>query len=114
MNENVSPQGLKAADADTMFQSGQLAMYTSGPWNIYGLKQLGVNFGITAIPSGSDGAYAPEGGCAYMIPKSVDDSKKDAIYKWMAYWLSDDVIKEWSTRNGFQVWSNSLLEDVDI
>ena len=29
LNENVSPQGLKAADADTMFQSGQLAMYTS-------------------------------------------------------------------------------------
>lgn len=114
LNENVSPQGLKAADADTMFQSGQLAIYTSGPWNINGLKQLGVNFGITAIPSGSDGAYAPEGGCAYMIPKSVDDSKKDAIYKWMAYWLSDDVLKEWSTRNGFPVWSNSLLEDEDI
>lgn len=38
LNENVSPQGLKAADADTMFQSGQLAMYTSGPWNINGLK----------------------------------------------------------------------------
>ena len=49
-----------------------------------------------------------------MIPKSVDDSKKDAIYKWMAYWLSDDVLKEWSTRNGFPVWSNSLLEDEDI
>ena len=30
VNKKVSPQGLKAADADTMFQSGQLAMYTSG------------------------------------------------------------------------------------
>ena len=24
------------------------------------------------------------------------------------------VLKEWSTRNGFPVWSNSLLEDEDI
>lgn len=111
MNKKVSPQGLKAADADTMFQSGQLAMYTSGPWNINGLKELGVNFGITAIPEGTGGAFSPEGGCAYMIPKGVDEEKKDAIYKYMAYWLSDDVLKEWSTRNGFPVWSASLMED---
>lgn len=111
VNKKVSPQGLKAADADTMFQSGQLAMYTSGPWNINGLKELGVNFGITAIPEGTGGAFSPEGGCAYMIPKGVDEEKKDAIYKYMAYWLSDDVLKEWSTRNGFPVWSASLMED---
>ena len=40
-----------------MFQAGQLAMYTSGPWNINGLNQLGVNYGITAIPAGSAGAF---------------------------------------------------------
>lgn len=114
INKQVSPQGLRASDADTMFQSGQLAMYTSGPWNINGLKQLGVNFGITAIPAGTDGAYSPEGGCAYMIPKGGDESKKDAIYKWMAHWISDDVLKIWSTRNGFPVWSNSLMEDEEI
>ena len=48
--DGVSPEGLTAADADTMFQSGQLAMYTSGPWNINWLTQLGLNYGITAIP----------------------------------------------------------------
>ena len=112
--DGVSPEGLTAADADTMFQSGQLAMYTSGPWNINGLTQLGLNYGITAIPGGSDGAYSPEGGCSYMLTKGADEQTKEAVYKFMAYWLSDDVLKEWSNRNGFPVWSYSVLENADI
>lgn len=80
-----------------MFQSGQLAMYTSGPWNINGLTQLGLNYGITAIPGGSDGAYSPEGGCSYMLTKGADEQTKEAVYKFMAYWLSDDVLKSGRT-----------------
>lgn len=110
----VSPEGLTAVDADTMFQAGQLAMYTSGPWNINGLTQLGVNYGITAIPAGSAGAFSPEGGCSYMLTKGADDATRAAVYKFMAYWLSDATLKEWSNRNGFPVWSYSVLEDEEI
>lgn len=114
VEEGVSPAGLTAADADTMFQSGQLAMYTSGPWNINGLNSLGVNYGITGIPAGTEGAYSAEGGCSWMLSKGADDATRSAVYKFMAYWLSDDVLKEWSNRNGFPVWSYSVLEDADI
>ena len=114
LNEGVSPEGLTATDADTMFQSGQLAMYTSGPWNINGLNELGVNYGITAIPAGSAGAFSPEGGCSFMLTKGADDATKEAVYKFMAHWLDDTTLKEWSDRNGFPVWSYSLLEDEDI
>ncbi len=112
--QGVTPEALQAAEADTMFQAGQLAMYTSGPWNINGLNELGMNYGITAIPAGSDGAYSPEGGCAWMLTKDADDATRAAAYKFMAYWISDEVLKEWSMRNGFPVWSYSLLEDEDI
>ena len=89
-------------------------MYTSGPWNINGLNSLGINYGITAIPAGSDGAYSPEGGCDWMLSKGADDATRAAVYKFMAYWLSDNVLKEWSDRNGFPVWSYSVLEDEEI
>ena len=112
--EGVSPAGISAAEADTMFQSGQVAMEMSGPWNINALNQLGMNYGITAIPAGSDGAYSAEGGCCWMLTKGADDATKQAVYEFMAYWLSDPVLKKWSTVNGFPVWSYSLLEDADI
>ena len=32
----------------------------------------------------------------------------------MKYWLSDAILKEWSQKNGFPVWSKTLLEDTDI
>lgn len=114
INEGVSPEALDAGEADTMFQAGRLAMYTSGPWNINGLNELGINYGIAAIPAGSDGAYSPEGGCSWMLTKGADDATKQAVYKFMAYWLSDDVLKEWSIRNGFPVWSNSVMQDSEI
>ncbi len=112
--QGVSPSGISAAEADTMFQSGQVAMEMSGPWNINALNQLGMNYGITAIPAGSDGAYAAEGGCCWMLTKGADDATRQAVYEFMAYWLSDPVLKKWSTVNGFPVWSYSLLEDADI
>lgn len=112
--EDVSPSGLTSADADTMFQAGQLGMLIAGPWNINVLNDLGMNYGIAAMPAGSDGAYSAEGGCSFMIPTGTDDATKEAVYKFMAYWLTDDVLKEWSMTNGFPVWSYSLLEDSDI
>ncbi|QFJ53717.1 ABC transporter substrate-binding protein [Pseudobutyrivibrio xylanivorans] len=114
INEGVSPKALDAGEADTMFQAGRLAMYTSGPWNINGLNQLGVNYGITAIPAGTDGAFSPEGGCSWMLTKGADEATKQAAYKFMAYWISDDILKEWSNRNGFPVWANSVLKDSEI
>ena len=34
----------------------------------------------------------------YMLTKGADEQTKEAVYKFMAYWLSDDVLKEWSNR----------------
>lgn len=114
MKDGVSPESLGAAEADTMFQAGQLAMEINGPWNINGLNQLGINYGITALPAGSAGAFAPAGGCDWMLAKGASDETRAAVYKWMAHWLSDEVLKKWSMVNGFPVWSKTLLEDLDI
>jgi len=113
MKAGVSPE-CTTAEADTLFQSGQLGMLMNGPWDINALNNLGLNYGITAIPAGTAGAFAQEGGCAYMLPKGADDATKDAVYKFMAYWLQDSTLKEWSMKNGFPVWSKTLLEDSDI
>ncbi|MDR2372755.1 MAG: ABC transporter substrate-binding protein [Bifidobacteriaceae bacterium] len=110
VNKKVTPQAVTGSEADTMLQNGQLAMLMSGPWQINGLRSQGVDFGVGPIPGGSAGAFSPEGGCAYMIPKGADSAKRDATYDFMAYWLSDEIMKEWSVRNGFPVFSKSAAE----
>ncbi len=114
VNKKVTPLNITGADADTMLQAGQIAMYMSGPWQINGLRAQGINFGIAPCVAGSAGAFSPAGGCSYVIPKGTDAAKKEAAYKFMKYWLSDEVLKEWSQRNGFPVWSKTLAEDNDI
>ena len=49
-----------------------------------------------------------------MLPKGADQKTRDAVYKFMAYWLNDSTLKEWSMKNGFPVWSNSLMNDSEI
>lgn len=114
MNKKVSPENLTGSDADTMLQAGRIAMYMSGPWQINGLRAQGINFGIAPCVAGSAGSFSPAGGCSYVIPKGIDETKKAAVYKFMQYWLTDNVLKEWSQRNGFPVWSKTLAEDSDI
>ncbi len=114
VNKKVTPLNITGADADTMLQAGQIAMYMSGPWQINGLRTQGINFGIAPCVAGSAGAFSPAGGCSYVIPKGTDEAKKQAAYKFMKYWLSDEILKEWSQRNGFPVWSKTLAEDSDI
>lgn len=114
VNKKVTPMNLTGSDADTMLQAGKIAMYMSGPWQINGLREAGINFGIAPCVSGSAGSYSPAGGCSYVIPKGVSAAKKQAAYKFMKYWLSDNILKEWSQKNGFPVWSKTLLKNKDI
>lgn len=114
VNKKVTPENLTGPEADTMLQAGQIAMYMSGPWQINGLNTAGINFGIAPCVAGSAGSFSPAGGCSFVIPKGTDEAKKEAVYKFMKYWLSDEVLKEWSRRNGFPVWSKTLMEDPEI
>ncbi|MDR1174408.1 MAG: ABC transporter substrate-binding protein [Treponema sp.] len=114
VNKKVTPINVTGPEADMMLQNGQVAMYMSGPWQINGLRNQGVNFGVGSVPAGSSGSFSPAGGCSYMIPKGTSAEKKAAVYAFMKYWLSDDILKEWSLRNGFPVWSKSLQTRSDI
>ena len=114
VNKKVSPNNITGAEADTMLQAGQIAMYMSGPWQINGLRAQGIDFGIAPCVAGSAGAFSPAGGCSYVIPKGTEESHKKAAYKFMQYWLTDDILKEWSQKNGFPVWSKTLMEDPEI
>lgn len=110
-----SPIGMTGADLDNLLWAGQLGMYINGPWLINGCREAGLNFGIGAVPAANDGnLQVPGGGVAFMVTSSADEAQKEACYEAMKYWLSKDVLKEWSLKNGFPPFSQEVIDDPEI
>ncbi len=110
-----TPVGMSGADMDNLLLSGRLGMYINGPWLINGLRTNGINFGIGAVPAADNGnLQVPGGGVAFMVTASADEKEKAAAYECIKYWLSKDVLKEWSMKNGIGAWSEEVLADPEI
>jgi len=115
VEKQVTPLGATGPEIDNLLIGGKgLAMYINGPWLINGLKQNNINFGIAACPKGTVRQQMPLQGTAFAIPVSTTPEEKMAAYKFIEYWNSPDVCKEWTMRNGFPPYLNSLITDPDI
>jgi len=113
--DKITPVGMTGADMDNLYLNGQLGMYINGPWLINGARTNELDFGIGAVPASDKGFMQnPGGGCAYMVTTSATDKEKLAAYECMKYWLSKDILKEWSLKNGFPAFSNEVLADPEI
>ncbi len=71
------------ADVNDQFMAGKAAMMINGPWQIPGLKESGVDYGIAQIPvqSASDTAVAPLGGEVWTVPNTGDKAKQAVAAK---------------------------------
>ena len=114
VNKKVTPRGAGGADVDNLLMSGKLAMYINGPWLINGLKGNKINFGITAPPKGSSRQQVISGGIGYAVPSTAKPEEKEAAYEFIKFWLSPEILKEWSMKNGFPAWSSTVMNDADI
>ena len=114
VNNGDSPQGATGADLDNLMMANQLGMVVNGPWMVNGLNENGINWGVAPIPSGSEKQTAISELTGYCIPKGTSDEQKAAAYKFIKYWCSDEIAKEWSTRNAFPPYLKSVEEDADI
>ena len=114
-NDGVTPIGMGGADLDNLFYAGKVAMYMNGPWLINGSKSMGLDFGIGSIPASDDGNREfPGTGTAFMITSSATPEQKIAAYECIKYWLTKDVLKEWTMTNGFPAWSQEVLNDPEV
>ena len=60
---------------DNTYISGQVAMYINGPWIIKGLRDNEINFGVTAIPSVTEGRRSSGAACSCRIFYSQDHNR---------------------------------------
>jgi len=49
-----------------------------------------------------------------MVTSSASEAEKIAAYECVKYWLSPEIMKEWSIRNGFPAFSLEILDDPEV
>lgn len=113
--DGVTPLGMTGMDLDNLFYSSNVAMYINGPWLINGCRTKGINFGIDSIPAADNGnRQFPGTGVAFMITSSATKEQKLAAYECIKNWLTKDVLKEWTLKNGFPAWSKEVMADPEV
>jgi multiple sugar transport system substrate-binding protein len=113
-NKKVSPQSITGPELDNLMISGKLGMYMNGPWLINGLRGNKINFGIALPPAGSAGNATILDGSTFYIPKTTKAAEKAAVYEFLKYWESPEIVKEWSMRNGFPPYLKAVLQDPQV
>ncbi len=114
VNAGSSPKGTTGADLDNLMMAGQLGMVVNGPWMVNGLKENEISFGIAPIPAGTANRTGISEVTGFSIPKGTSEEEKAAAYKFIAYWNTTEICKEWSLRNGFPPYLNSVIEDEEV
>ena len=94
---------LQAADLQTMYGAGQLAMFMGEPAYINGMA---TNYGIdpenivmVSMPSGPKGSIAQMGGDLYMIAENATAEQIDAALKWIDFVGNGPTLTEESIAN---------------
>lgn len=114
VDQGICTKGTTGADLDNLMMAGQLGMVINGPWMVNGLKENEVNFGVAPIPAGSSGRVGISEVTGFSIPKGTSDEEKEAAYKFIAYWNTTEISKEWSLRNGNPPYLKSVANDTEV
>lgn len=114
VNSGSCTKGTTGADLDNLMMADQLGMVINGPWMVNGLKENEINFGVAPMPSGTAGQVGISEVTGFSIPKGTAQEEKEAAYKFIAYWNTTEVSKEWSMRNGNPPYLKSVASDSEV
>lgn len=109
-----APKGTTGADTDNLMLAGQLGIYCSGPWLVSGLKENNINFGVTAMPSGTKQAAGVIEVQGFGVTSTCTPEQKAAAYDFIAFWNTTKTCKEWSLKNGFPPYLKSVAADKEV
>lgn len=111
--KGVSPVGLTGQEADNLFSAGVASIEWNGPWAYNGFVDAGIDVGLCLLPAGIDGQRATIGdGSVYVINKDSDNSA--AAFKFIEYWNTPDVQREWAIGTGAPPTRTDMSNDEEL
>lgn len=92
VKHKITPKEADYNTADSLFKQGQAAFTINGPWSITAYKEAGIDVGIAVLPKHTTGKNSTPfiSTKTYMINKNLDESKKEAVVKFLEFANSKD------------------------
>lgn len=108
--DKLMPADITSDIANSNFKSGNSIFYISGPWDVNGFKDAGVNFGVTKIPKINNGEAKTFLGVqsAFVSSKSKN---KDSSWELLKYLKDNSSETLYETGNRLPVLKAELEKD---
>ncbi|MCR4427638.1 MAG: extracellular solute-binding protein, partial [Firmicutes bacterium] len=91
-----------------MFLTGRLAMFMSGVWEVYSLKQTKVPYDVAPLPSGPAGRFMHHGANALVLPAAC--KHPDQAWELMRFLKSPGLEKIMVQGEGFMPFQKASVE----
>jgi multiple sugar transport system substrate-binding protein len=83
-----------------LFNSGNVAMMISGPWNLYDLKEQKVEYGVTFLPGFEGNHETVSGPDVWVLFKHDDPNRSGASREFIRWLTSKEVDPKWNLAYG--------------
>lgn len=109
--EKFMPADITGDIANNSFKSGEAVFYIGGPWDVNGFEEVGVNFGVTSIPTieGQNVKSFMGVQAAFVSSKST---AKDNAWDLMKYLIKNSGETLYEVGNRVPVLKSELEKDV--
>lgn len=97
--DGVSPAGLDAPAAESLFSTGKAAFVVGGPWLVPAFTDAGVNFGIAEMPEGAAGPQTAISTVPFMV--SAKSAHPDEAAEFLDWWTGVDAQAQFVKDAGF-------------
>lgn len=104
-------------DTDSMMRAGQIGITASGPWLNAGLKESGINYGVSMMPYDEAGKQNPCSISGFAVTKFASDEAKEAAFRFIEWWFNGyentetTGILAWSLECGYPGFYTPAIED---
>lgn len=108
----AAPVGLTGAESDSLFSAGKAAMQLNGPWAAAGYADAGIDFGVAAVPVGTDGPVTL--GSTVPMAASAKTEHPAEAQEFLEWWTGQDAQRQFALASGFPPVRTDLADDPEL
>ncbi len=105
------------SDTESMMRAGQIGITNSGAYLNAGLKEAGINYGVTLLPATDIGEINPNSVSGFSITTFASEEAREAALRFVEWWYEgyEDTettgVLRWSLDGGYPTFYLPIMDD---